>query len=297
MTSPFLITGASGQLGGYLLRELSRTDRPVVAWSGSRKGSLFGYSLRPVNLADRDEMVRAFDEARPSAVIHAAAVSRIDQCLHDPPLARRVNEQGTALLSELAARVRARLVYVSTDLVFDGRKGWYCETDPPSPLSVYGQTKAAAENAVLRDDRAVVVRVSLLFGPTIVDRPAFFDQQVAALRSNRPCQLFEDEWRTPLSLRTAARSLLAIADSDVCGVLHLGGPERMTRLEMGQRLARALGADPAVFVPARQAELPAPEPRPRDVSLDSARFRWLFPGRPLPTWEDAIAEFRMQGLS
>ena len=294
MTSPLLITGASGQLGGYLLRELGASNVPAIAWSGSREGLLCGFPLRPVNLADRDAVARAFREARPWAVIHAAAVSRIDACFRDPLLARRVNEQGAALLAELCHEVSARLIYVSTDLVFDGAQGWYREADAPAPLSVYGRTKAAAEQAVLACDRSAVVRVSLLFGPTIVGRPGFFDQQLDALRSRRPCTLFEDEWRTPLSLRTAARCLLAAAGSDVQGVLHVGGPERLTRLEMGLRLARWLNADPALLVPAKQADFPSPEPRPRDVSLDSSRFRHLFPAQPFPVWEEAVAELGVQ---
>jgi dTDP-4-dehydrorhamnose reductase len=78
--------------------------------------------------------------------------------------------------------------------------------------------------------------------------------------------------------------------SDFTGLIHLGGPERLSRLEMGQRLAAALGLDPSVIVPAARASFPAAEPRPRDVSLDSSRWRSLFPAQPWPDWDEALGE-------
>src|SRR5437016_5464683 len=109
-----LVTGASGQLGGYLLRELRQQNCSAVAWSGSRTGQLFGYDLRPVDLTDADAVAAAFRSARPDAVIHAAAQARVDVCHRDPDLARRVNVEATARLAELADQAGARVVFVST---------------------------------------------------------------------------------------------------------------------------------------------------------------------------------------
>jgi dTDP-4-dehydrorhamnose reductase len=285
-----LVTGASGQLGGYLLRELRGRGADVVAWSGSRPGDLFGVSLRPVDLADRDGVAAAFRAARPGVVVHAAALSSVAGCHRDPARAHAVNAGGSELLAELAEGAGARLLLVSTDLVFDGEHAPYTEADAPSPLSVYGRTKGLAEAAVLARGRAVVARVSLLFGLTVVGRPSFFDEQVAALREGRPCPLFADEWRTPLGLPTAARALLTLARSDFTGVLHLGGPERMSRLEMGRRLAAFLGADPSSLVATTRGTAAAPEPRPRDTSLDPSRWRALFPRQPWPAWDEALRE-------
>ncbi len=145
----FLVTGASGNLGGYFLRELAGTAEPVVAWSGARTGELFGVPLRPVALTDRAAVAEAFGEARPDVILHSAALSSMAECLREPERAQAVNAGGTALLAELAAEAQARLLLVSTDLVFDGEKGDYREDDPPAPLSVYGRTKQAAERAAL----------------------------------------------------------------------------------------------------------------------------------------------------
>jgi dTDP-4-dehydrorhamnose reductase len=272
-----LVTGASGQLGGYLLRELRTRGETVVAWSGSRSGDLFGVPLRPVELTDAAAVTDAFREARPDVVIHAAALARVSDCYRDPDRAHRVNAEGTATLASLAAAAGARLVLVSTDLVFDGERGNYREEDAPTPTSAYGRSKVAAEQAALAYPGHAVARVSLLFGPSLVGRPSFFDEQTSALREGRPVTLFRDEWRTPLQLNTAARALVELAFSDYSGLLHVGGPERLSRLEMGQRLAEALGVDGSSIVSSTRAEHAAPEPRPKDTSLDSSRWRRQFP--------------------
>jgi dTDP-4-dehydrorhamnose reductase len=290
-----LITGASGQLGGYLLRELRSKATTLIAWSGSRTGELFGVPLRPVNLVDPDQLAAAFQAARPEVVIHAAGITTVADCFRSPEQARRVNTEATARLTELAAGAGARLLFLSTDLVFDGEEAGYREEDVPAPLSVYGRTKLAAEQAVLHHPRNAVVRTSLLFGPTLVGRPTFFDDQVRALREGRPVTLFADEWRTPLSLVTAAQGVLALATANFTGLLHLGGPERWSRLEMGQRLASFLGAAPSVIVSATRSSVASPEPRPRDVSLDSSRWRSLFPHQPWPSLAEALNDLVLGG--
>jgi dTDP-4-dehydrorhamnose reductase len=248
----------------------------------------FGWPLECVDLADSDQVAAAFRSARPTIVVHTAAMARIADCCQEPERAHAVNAEGSARLAELAHESGARLLYTSTDLVFDGNHGGYREQDAPAPQSVYGRTKLAAEGAVLTFPRNAVVRLSLLFGPTLGDRPSFFDEQITALRTGKPCRFFADEWRTPLSLLTAAQGLPAIAASDFTGLLHVGGPERLSRLEMGQRLAAFLGCDPAVLVPTMRESNPATEPRPRDTSLDSSRWRALFPRQPWPDMEEAL---------
>jgi dTDP-4-dehydrorhamnose reductase len=268
-----LVTGASGQLGAYLLRELhGRAD--LVAWSGSRH----------VDLTDPHALAAAFHAAHPDVVIHAAALARLADCQREPRRAQQVNVTATAALADQCVQSGTRLVFVSTDLVFDGERGGYREDDAPSPLSVYGRTKRDAEDVVRAVPQAVVARLSLLYGPSRNGRSSFFDEQTAALRTGRPVTLFTDEWRTPLDLTTAARALAALAVSEITGTLHVGGPERLSRYEMGVRLAAALGVEASAIVAMTRAEAPAAEPRPRDTSLDSSRWRAAFPEIPWPRY-------------
>ncbi|MHB8866779.1 MAG: SDR family oxidoreductase, partial [Pirellulaceae bacterium] len=276
------------QLGSYVLRELRTRNWPAVAWSMRPGVELFGIRCRSVDLRQTDQVVAAFREAHPQFVIHAAAMSGVSDCFRDPDQARQTNATATRLLAELAERHAARLVYVSTDLVFNGEKDAYVESDCPAPLSVYGQTKASGERSVLNYARHLVLRISLLFGPSINGRPSFFQQQIQALKSGTTCTLFRDEWRTPLDLQTAAAGLLDALRSEVTGILHFGGPERMTRLEMGQRLARFLGCQGSDIQAIDRDDVLASEPRPRDTSLNSQRWCQLFPESPRPEYERAM---------
>ncbi|MGH7134685.1 MAG: SDR family oxidoreductase [Pirellulales bacterium] len=285
-----LVTGAGGLLGRYLLRDLAQTSHTVAAWSGTQSGNAFGMPLAPVPLMDGECVERALALARPDSIIHTAAMAGVASCFRSPDAAWRINVDATRQLAAGASQRSARFIFISTDLVFDGRRGGYSENDVACPLSCYGRTKVAAEQAVLAYGRGLVVRASLLFGPALGPRQSFFDQQIEALRSGSSCPLFIDEWRTPLALSTAASAIATLAESDFTGLLHLGGPERMSRFEMGMRLARAFDLDGGNLVAVGRDSAHADEERPRDVSLDSGRWRQLFPDHPWPGFEQALRE-------
>jgi dTDP-4-dehydrorhamnose reductase len=210
-------------------------------------------------------------------------------------LAERVNEGATRQLAELSHAHGARLVYASTDMVFSGDEGNYRETDAAQPLSHYGRTKLRGEEGVLDYPRNAVARLSLLFGPSLNGRASFFDLQLAAIREHRDVSLFVDEWRTPLDLLTASRALIDLAERAYVGRIHIGGPERMSRWEMGVSLAEYLRGDSSVIHQANRADAGLSEPRPRDLSLDCACWRAVFPHSPQPAWEEALAALFQMG--
>ncbi len=253
-----LVTGAAGKLGAYLVEHLK--GREVLAWSGRAQ----------VDLSDQASVLQALTQAGPDVVVHTAALSAISDCYKNPELARQVNTEATRLLAQHAPR----LIYCSTDLVFGGDSAPYRESDPARPLSLYGKTKLEAEAAV-REAGGVVARLALMYGPSA--RGGFHDQQVARLQAGEPVPLFEDEFRTPLAFEAAAEALGLLVQSDFAGLVHVGGPRRLSRLQMGLELAQELGLPTHSIVPTKARELDLPEPRPADVSLDSTRFRDLFP--------------------
>ena len=138
MAMRVLVTGATGQLGAYLVRELVTNRADVVAWGHSRSMTVSGVPARPVDLTDPVVTARAFSEVRPDVVIHAAAEANVARCADDPKHAEAINTRATATLAKLCSAVGARLVFVSTDLVFDGERAPYRETDPPSPVPFMG---------------------------------------------------------------------------------------------------------------------------------------------------------------
>jgi dTDP-4-dehydrorhamnose reductase len=279
------VTGAGGSLGSVLMRVLSEQRHSAYGML-SKAGAApdIGKFLRADLLDVHSYRDRLF-ALRPRVIVHLAAVSQVAEAFRDPDHARAINVEATVQLLALAEALGARFVYASTDMVFDGELAPYDERAAPEPCSFYGRTKLEAECHVLCYRRGLVLRLPLLYGFCEVQRrPNFFESMLTALRSGRQLQLFEDEFRTPLWLEDAARACSRLAHQALTGVIHAGGPERLSRLDMGRHVAAAAGCDERLLVAATRAALAAPEPRPRDVSLVSARYEALFgapAGRPM----------------
>jgi dTDP-4-dehydrorhamnose reductase len=272
----WLVTGAGGQLGGSLLEYLVRIGASALGVVSPRgPAPSVGTTVR-LDVTDASGLADLVGSVRPGVVVHAAAIASVATAHAEPDLAKRVNTDATAALAGLCAGVGARFVYVSTDMVFDGEAAPYAETDMAAPLSVYGRSKREGERAVEARGPALVVRLPLLYGVPLVPRSTTFVEQVRALREGRALTLFHDEWRTPLALEDAAAALARAAESDLVGTLHAGGPERLSRLEMGERLAAALGIRDPFIVAASRLDVPASEPRARDLSLDTTKFETAF---------------------
>ncbi len=272
----WLITGAGGQLGSILLRALSNGGEAVVGTvSPTGPRPQYGETV-PLELADF-ERIRAFVRNRaPKYVIHTAAVTSVMAAYENPSLAREINVEATAALAEATAELDARFVFTSTDLVFDGNAAPYDESSTPNPTSIYGKTKIEAEELLANFTNAAVVRLPLMIGLPAVDRQTTFRNQLRALLDHQSLKLFQDEFRSPIALSDAARACIEIAKSDVSGVIHAGGPQSLSRLDIGLALARALGVATDQIVPTCQSDMHFPEPRPMDVSLDSSLFEKTF---------------------
>ena len=251
-----LVTGGTGYLGSELVR-------------------LSGAAHPRLELLDPEAVRRGFHEAAPRAVIHTAYRK-------DDPV---VNSEGSATVAAAAAEVGARLVHISTDLVFDGRaREPYAEDDEPNPLDGYGRSKLEAERRVLGAHPApLVVRTSLLVGRR---EPGTAEQAVlAAARGELEMTFFEDEWRSPILVSDLAAALLELAEHDVAGVLHVAGAEPMNRYELACEVAAAHGLPTERL---RRGRLEGSgSSRAAYCVLDSSRARSLIRA-PLPGVRDRI---------
>lgn len=286
MDDRWLITGASGQLGGHIVHELmSGNDVPdACVLGGTREMIPGGDERRHVDLADHAALAACVRSFRPSHIVHLGAMTAVAEAAARPADAEKINAGSTRVLAEEAERIGARLIYSSTDMVFAGDRAPYREDDPPAPLSVYGRTKAEGERELLRRVRTLVVRIPLMFGVPLTKRPCTFMNQLAALQAGEPLNLFTDEYRTPIWLVDAARAIIALARSDVTGIVHVAGPERLSRYAMIERVAALLGIKNAKLVGVSRNSVPGSEPRPEDLSLIGERFNTMFPAmapRPL----------------
>jgi dTDP-4-dehydrorhamnose reductase len=237
-----------------------------------------GVSVHRIDLRDRAAVWDCVDGLRPTHVLHLGGVSTVAAAYADPESARRINVETTTALAERTARHGGRLVFASTDMVFDGAAAPYREDDRPDPLSEYGRSKALAEQAVRAVEHTLVVRLSLMYGFPRTPRATTFAKQVESLRRGESLRLFTDEFRTPMSFGDAAAAMIAVCRAGQTGVLHLGGPERLSRYDMVMQFARVLGVENTRFTAASRLSVDSPEPRPADLSLDMSRLREQFPG-------------------
>ncbi len=283
-----LVTGGSGYLGRCLVR-LAAPAWQVTATYFSHPPQQAGADWRPLDLRDQAAVQRLVDEVAPAAIVHTAAVN--------PGAAGdmlAVNEAGSRHVASAARVGGARLLHLSTDVIFDGHKGHYVEDDPPTPITSYGRSKALAEEAVqAAGAAALIVRTSLTYGwrPQL-DRHTRW--VVDGLRAGQPVRLFTDELRCPIWVESLAAALLELAAGDTEGVLHVAGAQDLSRYEFGWRLARFHGLDPQPLIAARSGE--SGLVRPLDCTLDSSRARALLT-TPLPgvdqvlEWEYSMTVF------
>lgn len=250
------VTGRTGYLGGEVAR--------VAAAAGWEVGPEARVEIR-----DAQAVRAAIAGEVPDAVVHTAY-------RQDGETALQTNVDGSLNVAQAAHAVRARLVHVSSDVIFRGDSGVaLTEADPVDPITDYGRTKAAAEVAVAASDpAAVLVRTSLIYGGAEASRHELL--ALAAAHGAADLAFFEDEIRCPVPVGDLATALVELAAApDVAGPLHVAGPDAVSRLEFAQLVAAHHGLDPSRLRAARR-----PSDRPGDLSLDCSRAAGLLRTRP-----------------
>jgi dTDP-4-dehydrorhamnose reductase len=253
------ITGAGGLIGSHLAR------------SAPQEWKTRALTRADLDLTDFRAVRDLFHAERPQLVIHCAALSKTLVCEANPSLARKENVEVTQVLCELATEVS--LIFFSTDLVFDGRKGNYNERDAPNPLTVYAETKLAAEQAVLANSRHSVIRTSLNTGRTVRGN-AFNEQWRAAWQHGETLNLFADEFRSPIAAEVTARAVWELVGANQPGLYHLAGSERLSRYEIGELLA---AIEPGLNARIERGSIRGYTAMRRspDTSLDSSKIQRL----------------------
>ncbi len=295
-SSVALVTGASGSLGWVLSRMLAGRLTVIAAYHTHASYPERTRGVR-LNLGDTDALRSLLETHRPRTVFHLAGVTNPDRCERDPDTARRVNLEATRELALWAAASGAKLVFASTDLVFDGEKGNYSEEDPAVPLSVYGKTKLEAEDAVLEVcPDAAVIRGSLFYGVSGPAGRTFLSSVLEALSTGASIRLFIDQRRNPVLLEDLAGAMIKVADLDLAGLYHVAGGEVMTRYEFGKMVCMAFGFDENLLIPISMTDFEYDAPRPLDSSLNIGKFTRAAGFEPTPMAR-ALADLkaRMQG--
>jgi dTDP-4-dehydrorhamnose reductase len=276
MAKKILITGGTGTLGSHLVRLAINNGR----WDSVHATYCTvnpNYHKVFWHFMDARNLIRSMlEKIQPDCIIHTLAMSSPDECEKKKLDSWQINVETVKEIMHYCQTYPARLIFTSTDLVFDGQKGNYTETDTPNPVNFYGDTKYEAEQEILNSDppvRHAVVRMSLLYGMNLNLQPNFFKRTLQAIHQQKPIDLFQDQYRTMMSVSNAADCLLELAESDFTGIMHLAGPERIHRYEFGLRLAKYLNLSSESLIPVQTSEVKLVARRPLDVSLNNQTAR------------------------
>jgi dTDP-4-dehydrorhamnose reductase len=257
------VAGSNGLLGRELMDRL-----------GARH-TVEGADRPELDIADPGSTARALDAVRPAAVINAAAYTRVDQAETEREAAWRANVEGPRVLAEACARRGIRLVHLSTDYVFDGRRPPpqpYVETDPPHPLSWYGRTKLEGERAVLTSGvRAAILRTAWLYGA----HGRHFLRALAGAAAARPGQalrVVQDQWGTPTWTARLAEQIERVLIEGLEGLFHATAEGACTWFDYACLAARA-GGRAWTIIPCSSAEFPTPAHRPSNAILENAALK------------------------
>ena len=270
------ITGASGLIGNYVVQSAPKF---APRWR------VRALTRADFDLLDFAAVEREFVKDKPQFVIHCAAISTLAAAHKNPDLARRVNVDVTAHLAGLAADIP--FIFFSSDLVFDGRKGNYAETDAVNPIHVYGETKLAAEQIVLRNPRHTVVRTSLNAGVSRAGNRGFNEELRLLWQKGKAMNLFTDEFRCPIFAGETARAVWELVNQKCTGLFHVAGAEKLSRWQIGRLVAARWPQLNPKITPGSAANFPGP-PRALDTSLNIAKVQKVL-SVPLPGLGDWLA--------
>jgi dTDP-4-dehydrorhamnose reductase len=281
-----LVTGHRGQLGADLMALL-----------GTRH-DLVGFDLPELDICNREATRRLIAAENPGLVIHAAAYTDVDGCEANRGTAVAVNGEGTRNVALACKEIGARLIYYSTDYVFDGLKGSaYSESDPTGPRTVYGRSKLAGEEAVAEtlEDYAIL-RVAWVYGKggrNFVKTMARLGaaQVVEAEAGGRvsPLKVVDDQVGNPSWTEDIVRQTEAVFDTAFRGIYHAGAHGETTWYRFARRIYEGLGLK-VLLEPCPTGDIRRPAPRPAMSALENRRLKGAGVDR-MRDWEEALSEF------
>lgn len=274
-----LITGANGQLGHDVVLELKRRGHtPVIT------------DREEMDITDRESVNEFMENAMPEAVIHCAAYTAVDRAEEDVAACRLINADGTRNIAEACARINSKLMYISTDYIFDGEgeRPWEPDDKVTVPLNVYGQTKYEGEIAVRENvERFFIVRIAWVFG---INGSNFIKTMLRLGRQNGAVKVVNDQIGSPTYTEDLAVLLCDMIETDKYGCYHATNEGFCSWYDFACEIFKAAGMDNVTVTPVSSEEFPVKAKRPHNSrmskdKLDANGFKRL------PAWQDAVKRY------
>lgn len=260
-----LIIGASGLLGSKIYEKFSERYKVIGTYSKNKDNKLYPYDITKKDLT-------IFKEIKPGVVVHAAGITKLDPCETNKEKAYKVNVEGTENIIKGCKLNNSKIVYFSTDFVFDGKKGNYKEEDSTNPLSYYAKTKLKSEELVKNSGLDyIIARVAVLYGAKQNNK--LVSWCINQLKNQEYVTLIADHIRTPTLVDDVAEALNVLIQKNKTGLYHVAGSEKLSAFSMGVRIAEVFNFDKKYLKPITSHRFKQIAPRPRDSSLNIEKLQ------------------------
>lgn len=266
-----LVIGSNGLLGQKVAELFIRGSGHHIVLASLHKEpvrELQSTEYHPLDITSKKDVRNVIAAVEPDVIINTAAMTNVDQCEKEKELAWKVNVEGVENIIEASRRTNARIVHISTDYVFDGKNGPYTEEDRPNPLSYYGKSKLASENALRASGvEFLIFRTIVLYGLAPGVRPNFALWLIQNLEKNMPVRVVNDQLCNPTLADDLAYATLRGVEGNRTGIYHVGGRDIVSRYEFALQLARVFEFDSSLINPIKTVHLRQPAPRPLKSGL------------------------------
>lgn len=264
-----LLTGGSGLFGRAFIDLIKGTLHELYAT----------YNQNPLNIenaisldiTDVKQVKKIIiEKIAPDIIVHAAAFTNVDKCEVEKNKAYEINAKATENIAKTANEIHAKMIYISTDYVFDGEKGMYSEEDETNPINYYGSTKLEGEKAVIENcNDYIIARTSVIYG---ANKKNFATWVINELKDGREINIITDQWVSPTLNMDLAEQILALIEKDEHGIFHTAGGERISRYDFVIKLAEIFGFNKELVNPATSDKMKWIARRPRDSSLNVSKI-------------------------
>jgi dTDP-4-dehydrorhamnose reductase len=288
-----LVTGANGLLGQHLIAALIEEKYKVIGIGRGPARLPFpetDYKYYDVDIATELSVHEVLSAELPDVVIHAAAMTQVDDCELNQELCERINVQGTSHVIINAEQFARKLIYVSTDFVFDGQKGDYAEEDDMGPVNWYGFTKMQAESIVETCDMPwAIVRTCLVYGNVLTrTRTNIISWVKENLRAGKPIKVVSDQVRTPTYVKDLVKGIMLILTQNGEGTFHIAGKDVLTPYDMAVKTAAYFNLDPSLMTKVDASSFSQPGRRPLKTGFNISKAKLQLGYDPV-SFDEALA--------
>jgi len=269
-----LIIGSSGLVGSNLLSFCSRYSFRTIPTFHHYLPDEYRQTGLHLDITNPQALGESLKTVNPDCVVNLSCLA-VASCEEDPVRAYQVQVAGVRDLANACKAHNIRLIHLSTDMVYSGEKGTpYTLLDKPDPISVYGQTKLAGEEAIREIGGSyVIIRSALVLGRGRFRKGGFLDWMVDRIAGGKELPLFTDQLRTPLVVDDLIETIFALVESSFTGILLAGGDEGVPRIAMGEKLLAAIGSSHELIKPISMDSIERSVPLQKDLRLDSAKVK------------------------